>query len=86
MRDHHEVAHDAIVKFGARPMNDDAARALEDPEYRARMIEYGRQLASQLDPVWEREVLAHERVKAQLAPLPGGCAGAARSRRSGAGP
>ena len=58
MRDHHEVAHDVLVKFGAKPMNSDAASALADPQYRARMVEYGRKLSGLLDPVWEREVLS----------------------------
>lgn len=60
MRDHHEVAHDVIVRFGAKPMNGEAAAALADPEYRTRMVDYGKRLGELLDPVWEREVVSRE--------------------------
>ena len=61
IRDHHDVAHDVIVKFGAKPVNSDAASALADPQYQARMVEYGQKLSGLLDPVWEREVLSRGR-------------------------
>jgi MoaA/NifB/PqqE/SkfB family radical SAM enzyme len=57
MRDHHRFAHDAIVKFGAKPLNEDAARALEDPAYRDGLVRYGEELKAQLDPVWQREMI-----------------------------
>ncbi len=63
MRDHHEVAHDVIVRFGARPLHEDAAHALADPEYHARMVQYGRDLSGLLDPVWEREVVSRNGAK-----------------------
>jgi hypothetical protein len=37
-------------------MNEEARSALEDPSYRARMVEYGKALSAHLDPVWEREL------------------------------
>jgi MoaA/NifB/PqqE/SkfB family radical SAM enzyme len=63
MRDHHEVARDVIVRFGARPMHEDAAQALADPQYAERMAQYGRDLGKLLDPVWEREVVSRESPK-----------------------
>jgi MoaA/NifB/PqqE/SkfB family radical SAM enzyme len=60
IRDHHEVAHDILVRLGARPIHEDAALALGDAEYARRMVEYGQQISSRLDPIWEREVLARE--------------------------
>jgi hypothetical protein len=60
IRDHHEVGRDLLVRLGARPIHEDAAVALGDPEYARRMIEYGQEIARRLDPVWEREVLARD--------------------------
>jgi MoaA/NifB/PqqE/SkfB family radical SAM enzyme len=60
IRDHHEVAHDIIVRFGARPLHEDAAAALADPQYHERMMDYGRKLSVLLDPVWESEVVSRE--------------------------
>ena len=33
-RDHHDVAHDCVVRHGARPIDEDAAVALTDEDYR----------------------------------------------------
>ncbi len=60
IRDHHEVGREVLVRLGARPMHEDAALALADPEYAERMIDYGRKVSALLDPVWEREVLGRE--------------------------
>ena len=65
MRDHHEVVHDAVVKFGARPMNAEAAEALADPSYAAGLRSFGRELATVLDPMWEREVASREPTPAE---------------------
>jgi len=56
LRDHHDEGREILVRFGARPIHEDAARALRDEEYRRRMVEYGKELSALLDPVWEREV------------------------------
>ena len=71
MRDHHAFAHDALVKFGARPMHEDAARALDDPEYRDGMVRYGESLAAELDPVWRKEIVEREAIAARTAPRGG---------------
>jgi MoaA/NifB/PqqE/SkfB family radical SAM enzyme len=52
IRDHHDVAHDCVVRHGARPIDEDAAVALTDEDYRVGMREYGRELASKLAPHW----------------------------------
>jgi hypothetical protein len=57
IRDHHEVGRDVLVRLGARPIHEDAALALQDAEYARRMIDYGKEIARRLDPIWEREVL-----------------------------
>ena len=56
MRDHHAFAHQTVQEFGAKPMDEDAARALADPQYHQRMGEYNEQAGKLLDPLWEREI------------------------------
>jgi MoaA/NifB/PqqE/SkfB family radical SAM enzyme len=56
IRDHYNVAWRTIQTCGAQPMDEDAATALEDPEYRRRMRAYGERVAALLDPVWEQEM------------------------------
>jgi hypothetical protein len=41
-------------------MNAEAAEALQDPEYRAGLESFGRELSALLDPMWEREVACRE--------------------------
>jgi MoaA/NifB/PqqE/SkfB family radical SAM enzyme len=65
MRDHHEVARDVLIRLGARPMHEDAAHALADPEYARRMIAYGEEVCRQLDPIWQRDVVTREKAAAQ---------------------
>jgi hypothetical protein len=56
MRDHYGFAHDAISRFDAKPMDMEAARAIQDQDYRTGMVEYGRKTADLLDPMWEEEI------------------------------
>ena len=56
MRDHHAFARETIEAFGARPMDEDAARALADPEYHRRLVEYDEEVGKLLDPLWEKEI------------------------------
>ncbi len=56
MRDHHAFAHQTVQEFGAKPMDEEAARAIADPEYRRRMVEYNGEVGRLLDPLWEREI------------------------------
>jgi MoaA/NifB/PqqE/SkfB family radical SAM enzyme len=61
IRDHYDVACDAIDGCGAKPMDESAAAAVRDQDYRAKMLAYDRELAEVLDPIWGRDVLAYER-------------------------
>jgi MoaA/NifB/PqqE/SkfB family radical SAM enzyme len=63
MRDHHDVGHSIIKRFKARPMDENAAAALEDAEYRERMRQYGREITSLTQDLWEEEYLSHEKEK-----------------------
>jgi hypothetical protein len=70
VRDHPEIARDVVVKFGARPMNQEAADALTDPGYRAGMDAYSERLGELLDPVWEREIVSREPNPIGVSPRP----------------
>ncbi len=61
MRDHHAFAHETIKEFNAKPMDEDAARAIADPDYRKRMEEYDENTAKLLDPLWEQEIYSGTR-------------------------
>jgi len=56
IRDHYGFAHDAISRFDAKPMDSEAARAIQDQGYRVGMVEYGRKTADLLNPMWEEEI------------------------------
>ena len=73
MRDHYDFAHKLVTSQAAKPMDENAAAALEDSEYRRRMMEYNGHTAELLDPLWQREVYprqeeAHEREKTSAEP------------------
>jgi MoaA/NifB/PqqE/SkfB family radical SAM enzyme len=54
--DHYQFARETIQRHQARAMDDQAARALADPEYRRGMVEYDGRVAELLDPLWEKEI------------------------------
>ncbi len=56
MRDHHEVARDAVVRYGAQPLYGALSHVLDDSQYIEQMQDHGRRCAELLDPVWEKEV------------------------------
>ena len=56
IRDHYAFARDAICRFQAKPLDEEAARSIEDQEYHAGMVEYGRKTADLLDPIWEEQI------------------------------
>lgn len=56
IRDHYSFARDAINRFAAKPMDDEAARAIQDMDYHAGMIEYGKKTAELLNPIWEDQI------------------------------
>jgi hypothetical protein len=50
------IAKDAITRFQAKPMDDEAAKAMEDPEYYRGLVEYGKKTADLLNPIWEEKI------------------------------
>jgi len=57
IRDHFEDFAEAVKECGARPITPEAKAAIEDPEYYAKMVEYGKRMQELLDPAWERDYL-----------------------------
>jgi MoaA/NifB/PqqE/SkfB family radical SAM enzyme len=53
MRDHFDVVRRAARETGARPINEAAAEALNDPDYIRTMVDYAERYAELSDPVWE---------------------------------
>ena len=53
MRDHYKYAHNTIMRFQAKPMDQDAARAIGDEEYHKRMEDYNDRVGKLLDPIWD---------------------------------
>lgn len=58
MRDHHSFAYQTILEHHAKPLDQEAAMALESPDYRERMMEYDTEVSELLDPVWD-ETMEH---------------------------
>jgi MoaA/NifB/PqqE/SkfB family radical SAM enzyme len=56
IRDHYAFAREAINRFQAKPMDANAARAIEDPEYYTGMVDYGKKTADLLNPIWDDKV------------------------------
>jgi len=54
IRDHYRFVRSLVERHDARPIDGEAAAALEDPEYGRRLIEYGETVKRLADPVWER--------------------------------
>ncbi len=57
IRDHYEVARGLIDQFKPKPLDEQAAEALGDDEYRRRMAAYGLQVKSLTQPLWDEEFL-----------------------------
>ncbi len=55
IRDDFAFLREAAIETKARPINEAAARALDDPDYQKRMAAYAAQYRELADRVWERE-------------------------------
>lgn len=62
-KDHHRVAHEAVKRFGAYPLDKAGAEALEDEGYYEGMVAYGKEVARLTDPIWERDYIGPERMR-----------------------
>ncbi len=66
IRDHYKMAYTAIMKTGAKPLDPNAAAALEDAEYREGLIAYGKKVDELTRPIWERDYLEPVREKKRI--------------------
>jgi len=57
IRDHFEQMYVMLQKHRPRPIDDNASKALLDPEYYQGLVDYDRQVAALLDPIWEKHYL-----------------------------
>ncbi len=55
IRDHFPIVKEAIEKSGAKPLNNEAAVALDDTVYCEGMVEYGEEIKRLTDPIWRKE-------------------------------
>jgi MoaA/NifB/PqqE/SkfB family radical SAM enzyme len=67
IRDHHLEALGFVRQFGARPMDEAAAEALEDESYHRGLAEYGQAFEALTRGIWEEEYLRPERERASCA-------------------
>ncbi|HPD44885.1 MAG TPA: radical SAM protein [Candidatus Woesebacteria bacterium] len=61
IRDHYREMKQFIKETKPKPIDEAADQALKDKEYEKKMIEYDRELAKILNPVWEKEYLKKRR-------------------------
>ena len=57
IRDHFDHFAEMVRECGARPITPEAKVAIEDPEYYAKMVEYGKRMKELLDAAWRRDYL-----------------------------
>jgi MoaA/NifB/PqqE/SkfB family radical SAM enzyme len=72
IRDDFDYLRRAALETGARPVNEAAADALNDPEYRARLAEYAREYERLSSPLWEKEFAGKPLTPASPSPEPKG--------------
>ena len=61
IRDHHEQMRGIIAETGAKAIDEDSARALEDSTYYEQMVLYGRDIDELSRHIWDEECLKDER-------------------------
>ncbi|NOY76882.1 MAG: radical SAM protein [Calditrichaeota bacterium] len=66
IRDHYKMAYSAIIKTGAKPLDPNAAEALEDEGYRKGLIEYGKKVDELTRPIWEKDYIEPVKRRKQM--------------------
>lgn len=61
IRDHFEILKDAVTRCGSKPLNEEAAVAMQDGDYHRGMVQYGEDIKKLTEPIWINEYL--ERMK-----------------------
>lgn len=57
IRDHFQLMFELIQKHRPRPIDENAAEALSDPDFYQGLVNYDHQVANLLDPIWEQKYL-----------------------------
>ncbi len=70
IRDHYRFAHRLIKKANAKPLDDSAAQALSDPEYRDKLIAYDEEIKALLDPIWRKRFLSQKKETPKVYSVP----------------
>jgi MoaA/NifB/PqqE/SkfB family radical SAM enzyme len=68
-RDHHELIRKAVEQYRAKPADENAAEALQDPEYYKGMVEYGARFRKLTDEIWTKEYLEDTSIDLHKLPL-----------------
>jgi hypothetical protein len=61
VRDHHGQMRDIAAETGAKPLDEDSARAFADSTYYEQMVQYGRDIDELSRCIWDEEYLNGER-------------------------
>ena len=60
IRDHYEFTHDLILKTKPKPIDENAAEAVEDPLYYKGMVKYDKKFQELTDDIWQEEFIGEE--------------------------
>jgi len=61
IRDHFDTLKEAVLCSGAKPLNPEAAIALQDEAYCCGMAHYGKVIQRLTDPLWAEQYLGEPR-------------------------
>jgi len=61
IRDHYKMMKELLKKTNAKPADEAAEEALQDPEYYKGLVEYGKRVKELTKDIWEKEYLEPER-------------------------
>ncbi len=57
IRDHYEEFYPMLEEFRPKPLDENAGTAMNDKEYRKRLIAYNKAVADLLDPIWRKDYM-----------------------------
>ncbi|MDD8030392.1 MAG: radical SAM protein [Acidobacteriota bacterium] len=57
MRDHFRDMYELLQKHHPKPLDQNAAEALSDPDYYKGLVEYNQRVADLMDPIWEEKYI-----------------------------
>jgi len=60
IRDHYDMMFQLLKTTSAEPAGEEAAQALNDPDYRRTMVRFGKRLQELTEDIWQREYIEPE--------------------------